>query len=74
MSRQLPNPKIRTSHYRSPGEERREKMKLSLDDLVLENQSDKHWNCLKGSVGETSERRAGAHIMGFSERFDTILN
>ena len=37
-------------------------------------QSDKHWSCFKGNVGETSERRGGAHIMGFSERMDTILN
>ena len=28
---------------------------------------------IKGSIGETSERRGGAH-MGFSERKDTILN
>ena len=36
-------------------------------------QSDEHWNRFKGNVGETSERRGGAHI-GFSERIDTILN
>ena len=24
-------------------------------------QSDKHWNCLKGSIGETSERWGGVH-------------
>ena len=36
-------------------------------------QSDEHWNCFKGDVGETSERRGGAH-MGFSERIYTILN
>ena len=35
--------------------------------------SDEHWNGFKGNVGETSERRGGAH-MGFSERIDTILN
>ena len=29
--------------------------------------SDDHWNCFKGDVGETSERRGEAH-MGFSER------
>ena len=33
-------------------------------------QSDEHWNRFKGNVGETSERRGGAH-MGFSERIDT---
>ena len=31
--------------------------------------SDEHWNRFKGDVGETSERRAGAH-MGFSERLE----
>ena len=30
-------------------------------------------NSFKGDVGETSERRGGAH-MGFSERIDTTLN
>ena len=35
--------------------------------------SDEHWNCFKGNVGETSERRGGAH-MGFSERIDTTFN
>ena len=34
-------------------------------------QSDEHWNCFKGNVGETSE--GGAH-MGFAKRIDTILN
>ena len=36
-------------------------------------QSDEHWNCFKGNVGETSERHGEAHV-GFSERTDTILN
>ena len=36
-------------------------------------QSDEHTDCSKGNVGETSERRGGAH-MGFSERIDSILN
>ena len=36
-------------------------------------QSDEQWNCLKGDVGTTSERRGGAH-MGFSERIDLELN
>ena len=37
--------------------------------------SDEHWNCFKGNVGETSERRGGVHNSGiFSERIDTILN
>ena len=35
-------------------------------------QSDEHWNRFKGNVGETSERRGGAH-MGFSELTDSIL-
>ena len=28
----------------------------------------------KATLGKTSERRGGAHIMGFPERVDTILN
>ena len=36
-------------------------------------QSDEHWNYFKGSIGETSERRRGAHV-GFSERIDPISN
>ena len=36
-------------------------------------QSDEHYNCFKDKVGETSERRDGAH-MGFSERINTILS
>ena len=36
------------------------------------HQSDGHWNCFKGDVGETSESQGGVH-MGFSERIDTIL-
>ena len=35
--------------------------------------SDEHWNRFKGNVGETSERRGGAHL-GFSVRIDTILS
>ena len=48
----------------------------ALDDLLEStrdgHQSDHHWNRFTGNVGETSERRAGAHI-GFSEHNDTIL-
>ena len=36
-------------------------------------QSIEHWNYFKGDVGETSERRGGAH-MGFSELIGAILN
>ena len=36
-------------------------------------QSDEHRNCFKDNVGETSERRGGAH-MSFSERIAIILN
>ena len=39
----------------------------------LKGRSDEHWNRFKGNVGETSERRDGAH-MGFSDRIYTILN
>ena len=41
------------------------------------SQSDEHWNCFKGNVGETSKRRNYAQIpiiMGFSEGIYTILN
>ena len=38
-------------------------------------QSDEHWNCFKGDVEESCERRDGAHnFVGFSDRIDTILN
>ena len=46
---------------------------FSLFQVCGHRQSIEHWNCFKGDVGETSERRGGAH-MGFSERIDTILN
>ena len=36
-------------------------------------QSDENWNRFKANVGETFERRGGAHT-GFSEHIDTILN
>ena len=36
--------------------------------------SDQHWNCFKGNIGETPERRGGAHIMGLPEQIDIILN
>ena len=37
------------------------------------HQSDEHWDCLKGNIGETSERRDGVHV-GISKRIYTILN
>ena len=69
--------KPRTSHHRSPGGDRRGERKGYT--IFLERtregdpQSDEHWNRFKGDVGETSERRGGAH-MGFAEHIDTILN
>ena len=30
--------------------------------------------CFKGNIGETPERRGGAHNMGLPERIDTIFN
>ena len=36
-------------------------------------QSDQHWNCLNGNIGETPERQGGVH-MGLSEHIDAILN
>ena len=50
-----------------------------LDDLPCKRtreghrQPDKHWNCFRGKVRETSERRGGAN-MGFSECMYTNLN
>ena len=35
--------------------------------------SDKHWNCFKGNVGETSEQPCEAHA-DFSKHLDIILN
>ena len=46
---------------------------LPWKDRERHRQSDEHWNRIKGNIGETSERRGGAH-MGFSESTDTILN
>ena len=69
--------KLKTSHHRSPGGERRGKRKRSPMCLGRtregHHQSDKHWNCFKGNIGEPSERRDGANV-GFSERVHTILN
>ena len=49
----------------------------ALDDLLSKDKrgpsSDQPWNCLKGNVGETSERWGGTH-MGFSDHIYTILN
>ena len=45
---------------------------LSIDSIFA-RQSDQHWNCFKGNVGGTPERRGGAHT-DFPERIDTILN
>ena len=52
------------------GSERRSSLKRTREGHC---QSEEHWNRLKGNVGETSERRGGAH-MSFSERIDTILD
>ena len=41
------------------------------DERGGRRQSDEHWKCFKGNVGETSERRGEAR-MGFSERIDTV--
>ena len=42
-------------------------------ERAIVNQTNTGWNPFKANVGDTSERRGGAH-MGFSERIDTILN
>ena len=64
------------SDRREEGEnDRKRKLKTIFLERTGEGhrQSDKHWNCLKGNIGKTSERRGGAH-MGFSECIDTSLN
>ena len=58
--------KPRISHHRSPGGERRRKKKRSM--IFLERtwkghrQSVQHWNGFQGNIGETPERRGGAHM------------
>ena len=39
----------------------------------VDRKSDQHRNCFKGNIGETPERRGGAH-MGLPKRIDTIWN
>ena len=55
----------RTSHSRSPRRERCGKRKRSTiffgNTRSLHGQSDEHWNWFKGNVGETCQRRGGAH-------------
>ena len=61
---------IRTSHYRSPGGERRRTRKRST--LFLKRtwkdhrQSDQHWNYFKGYTGET-QRETGWSVYGLSQ-------
>ena len=67
----------RTSHHGSPGGERRRPRQRPT--IFLERarkghrQSDQLWNCFKGNVGETPERRGGSH-MGLPELIDTTWN
>ena len=60
--------KPRTSHHRSPGEERRGKRKRQTIFLERTRGGGAIVN-----AGETSERRGEAH-MGFSERTDALFN
>ena len=46
------------------GVERGSARRSSLKEREGHRQSDEHWNCFKGNVGETSERRGGAHDYG----------
>ena len=67
----------RTSHHGSPGGERRRPRQRPT--IFLERarkghrQSDQLWNCFKGNVGETPERRGGSH-MDLPERIYTTWN
>ena len=54
-------------------EARKEPSSRRKDERESHRQSDERWDCFKGAVGETSERRGGAY-MGFPERIDTTLN
>ena len=53
------------------------KKEEALDDLPWKDErtivNQMNSGCVKGNIGETSERQAGAY-MGFSEHIDTILN
>ena len=42
-------------------------------ESIMGHNSDEHWNCFKGNVGETSDRRVGAHL-GFFDHTETSLN
>ena len=55
------------------GVERGSARRSSLKEREGHRQSDEHWNCFKGNVGETSERKGGVHMF-FSKHIDTILN
>ena len=59
--------KPRTSHQRSSGGERPWK------EEMLHERGLSSVRRILGTLGETCERRDGAH-MGFSERINTILN
>ena len=68
--------KPRKPHYQSPGWERCGKRK-HLTIFVERtrdghHQSNKHLNCFKGNIGETSERCGGV-LMGHSKRIDTTI-
>ena len=61
---------------------RREAWKEETLEIFLERtregqrQSNKHWNCFKANVGETSVKMGGVHVLLllFFEGIDTILN
>ena len=73
------------AHHTIDRLEERSLKEEELDDLSLKGpggkgggeggyrQTEEYCNRFKGNVGDTSERRDGAH-MGFSERIDTTLN
>ena len=60
-------------HLEERGMERGSARWSSLKGREGHRQSDKRWNHFKGNVGETCERRGGAHV-GFSERIHAVLN
>ena len=70
--------KPRTSHHRSPEGEKRGKRKRStfFFERTREDycQSFEHWNRFKGNVGETCQRRGGAHTISNSTELRPVYS
>ena len=70
--------KSRTSHHRSPGGERCRKSKHSMTFLERKRkghrQSDQHWHCFKGNIGETHEMGCSTYGLSWAHRYHLELN